>query len=400
MSLEDIKNYLLQINKDYLAFCKDKDKQSLFYIDQMTELFYNSLLYQIYDQPSLYDLVYNSFRTNLVYIFKNMNDYALNVSKDASNKMNELINVSTTNSYVDLENLTNLYNNFAFEVTKNFSINDKIQILVSSNIDTFEADLFNSLVVNDKEKVKQLIGKYKAIFITELINDVVSKKTRLLYFYKSFIDSILNEAFLRKDELLEKNKDMLVNTTYLCLKEYEYININKYSDLNVKLVDDVIEDLETELLNLNISKNKKQKLNPIKDYLRGFNNTLRIKIKNVFDEMNLIVTLETKDIDKKLKDFNDMITHIYGLDLVFDKQFEEYKKTFNIAGKDVDKFDSIFKAKERAIIDGIKANVFNIFRENVKFYNDVVYKMILVNERLLEYKTVLSSQKIKDLLLK
>ena len=257
MSLEDIKNYLLQINKDYLAFCKDKDKQSLFYIDQMTELFYNSLLYQIYDQPSLYDLVYNSFRTNLVYIFKNMNDYALNVSKDASNKMNELINVSTTNSYVDLENLTNLYNNFAFEVTKNFSINDKIQILVSSNIDTFEADLFNSLVVNDKEKVKQLIGKYKAIFITELINDVVSKKTRLLYFYKSFIDSILNEAFLRKDELLEKNKDMLVNTTYLCLKEYEYININKYSDLNVKLVDDVIEDLETELLNLNISKNKK-----------------------------------------------------------------------------------------------------------------------------------------------
>ena len=329
-----------------------------------------------------------------------MNDYALNVSKDASNKMNELINVSTTNSYVDLENLTNLYNNFAFEVTKNFSINDKIQILVSSNIDTFEADLFNSLVVNDKEKVKQLIGKYKAIFITELINDVVSKKTRLLDFYKSFIDSILNEAFLRKDELLEKNKDMLVNTTYLCLKEYEYININKYSDLNVKLVDDVIEDLETELLNLNISKNKKQKLNPIKDYLRGFNNTLRIKIKNVFDEMNLIVTLETKDIDKKLKDFNDMITHIYGLDLVFDKQFEEYKKTFNIAGKDVDKFDSIFKAKERAIIDGIKTNVFNIFRENVKFYNDVVYKMILVNERLLEYKTVLSSQKIKDLLLK
>ena len=65
MSLEELKNYLLQINKDYTNFCNDKDKQSLFYIDQMTELFYTSLLYQVYDQPSLYDLVYNNFRANL-----------------------------------------------------------------------------------------------------------------------------------------------------------------------------------------------------------------------------------------------------------------------------------------------------------------------------------------------
>ncbi len=400
MSLEELKNYLLQINKDYTNFCNDKDKQSLFYIDQMTELFYTSLLYQVYDQPSLYDLVYNNFRANLGLILKNMNDYAFKVSKSASGKMDELINISTTNNYVDIENLNNLYNNFAFEVTKNFSINDKIKALVSANMDTFEGDLFTKLVINDKEKVKSIIIQYKEIFINEMVNNIVSKKNNLLDLYRNFIDSILNEVYLRKDELEEKNLDMLINTTYVCLQEYEYININKYIDLNIKLIDEVLKSLEEELLNINITKNKKLKIDPIRDYLLGFNNTMDIKIKNVFDEMNLVVTLSDEDIDKKLKDFNDTVTHIYEMNLIFDKQFEEYKNNFNIVGKNIDKFSEIIKIKNRSLTDGIKANIFNIFRENVKFYNDVIYKMLLIKSKLGEYKTVLSKEKIKDLLLK
>lgn len=400
MSLEELKNYLLQINKDYINFCNDKDKQSLFYIDQMTELFYTSLLYQVYDQPSLYDLVYNNFRANLGLILKNMNDYAFKVSKSASGKMDELINISTTNNYVDIENLNNLYNNFAFEVTKNFSINDKIKALVSANMDTFEGDLFTKLVINDKEKVKSIIIQYKEIFINEMVNNIVSKKNNLLDLYRNFIDSILNEVYLRKDELEEKNLDMLINTTYVCLQEYEYININKYIDLNIKLIDEVFKSLEEELLNINITKNKKLKIDPIRDYLLGFNNTMDIKIKNVFDEMNLVVTLSDEDIDKKLKDFNDTVTHIYEMDLIFDKQFEEYRNNFNIVGKNIDKFNEIIKIKNRSLTDGIKANIFNIFRENVKFYNDVIYKMLLIKSKLGEYKTVLSKEKIKDLLLK
>lgn len=400
MSLEELKNYLSQINKDYTNFCNDKDKQSLFYIDQMTELFYTSLLYQVYDQPSLYDLVYNIFRANLGLILKNMNDYAFKVSKSASGKMDELINISTTNNYVDIENLNNLYNNFAFEVTKNFSINDKIKALVSANMNTFEGDLFTKLVINDKEKVKSIIIQYKEIFINEMVNNIVSKKNNLLDLYRNFIDSILNEVYLRKDELEEKNLDMLINTTYVCLQEYEYININKYIDLNIKLIDEVLKSLEEELLNINITKNKKLKIDPIRDYLLGFNNTMDIKIKNVFDEMNLVVTLSNEDIDKKLKDFNDTVTHIYEMNLIFDKKFEEYKNNFNIVGKDIDKFNEIIKIKNRSLTDGIKANIFNIFRENVKFYNDVIYKMLLIKSKLGEYKTVLSKEKIKDLLLK
>ena len=314
--------------------------------------------------------------------------------------MDELINISTTNNYVDIENLNNLYNNFAFEVTKNFSINDKIKALVSANMDTFEGDLFTKLVINDKEKVKSIIIQYKEIFINEMVNNIVSKKNNLLDLYRNFIDSILNEVYLRKDELEEKNLDMLINTTYVCLQEYEYININKYIDLNIKLIDDVLKSLEEELLNINITKNKKLKIDPIRDYLLGFNNTMDIKIKNVFDEMNLVVTLSDEDIDKKLKDFNDTVTHIYEMDLIFDKQFEEYRNNFNIVGKNIDKFNEIIKIKNRSLTDGIKANIFNIFRENVKFYNDVIYKMLLIKSKLGEYKTVLSKEKIKDLLLK
>lgn len=400
MSLEELKNYLLQINKDYIDFCKDKDKQSLFYISQMTDIFYENLLYQVYDQPNLYDLVYNSFKVNLIVILKNMNEYSFKVSKTARSKMNELIKISTSNNYVDIENLNNLYNNFAFEITKSFSINDKIKTLVSANMNTFLGDLSSKFVVNDKEKVKEIILKYKEIFITEMINNVVSKKNNLLECYKNFINSILNEVYLRKDELLEKNLNMLMETTYTLLKEEEYITINKYTERNIKLIDEVLKTLEEDLKNINISKNKKLKLDPVKDYLLSFINTMDIKIKNIFEEMNLIITLSDSEIDKKLKDFNEVVTHVYELDFIFDKQFEEYKKNFNITGKDIDKFNEIFKIKNRNVTEGIKANIFNIFRENFKFYNDVVYKMLNLKNTLEEYKTVLSSKKIKDLLLK
>ena len=84
--------------------------------------------------------------------------------------------------------------------------------------------------------------------------------------------------------------------------------------------------------------------------------------------MNDIVSLDNDKIRSKLKDFNELTTHIFSLELVFDKQFSDYKGTFLI--KNSDKFNNAFEKNRDIIINNIKKNIFSIFRENINIYNE------------------------------
>ena len=154
-----------------------------------------------------------------------------------------------------------------------------------------------------------------------------------------------------------------------------------------------------QILKIGIKRNNGN-INPVKDYLLGFNNTICVKIKNVFDEMNLIVTFDKEEADKKIREFNDLVTHIYEIRLIFDKQFLEYKKEFNLLGKNPDKFNDILNKECLRLSEGIKTNISNIFRDNIKIYNDIVYKTLLLKTKAGEYNVVLTPDKVKDLLLK
>ena len=110
--------------------------------------------------------------------------------------------------------------------------------------------------------------------------------------------------------------------------------------------------------------------------------------------------LDKEELNDKVKEFNDLISHIYEIKLVFDRQFLEYKREFNVPSKDSDKFDEIFKRECSRLTDGIKANISNIFRDNIKIYNDVIYRMLLLKSKVYEYPNILSYEKVKDLLFK
>lgn len=401
MTNSELKEHLNEIEKNYKLSFEEKDKQSLFYFIQMIDLMYNELCYEVYDQGILYDLVYNTFKKNLTIIFDNMKKYAIKVSDNSRKTFNELITVSTSNRYVEIGNLNGLYQNFKLEVMKNLSIQNKIEALVNASSDVLKGSLYSSCVINNRNKIDEVIFRYTNLLIEEMVKNILSKRDLLLTLYKEFIDSILNELYEKKDIIKGRNLKLIINTSYTYLKENEYININKYTDLNTKFINESFERIEADIYNrLGISKNNNGSINPVKDYLQSFNNTISVKIKNVFDEMNLIVTLDKEDINDKIKEFNDLISHIYEINLVFDKQFLEYKKEFNLLSKDKAEFDRIFKKECARLTEGIKANISNIFRENVKIYNDVVYRTLLLKARVGEYSTLLSLDKVKDLLLK
>lgn len=400
MSDKKIKDELIKIEKDYKSFCENKDKQTLFYFEQMTDIFYNELLYEVNDKKMLYHLIYKVFRKNINIIFKNMQDYVLNVSNGSKKMIDEIINVSLYNIYVDLDNLNRLYNNFSHHVSRSFNLKEKIIVLVSANVNHFKGQLFSTFVFNDNDKISQIILKYEDLFRNEMISNVFSKKDNLLIGYRGIIDGILNEVSIQKEEVREKNLKLITSVSYLYLKEREYINLNRSIDLNVKLIDEVFKDLDDSLKKMGITKNKNNNFNVLKDYLLSFNNTIGVKIKNFFDDINLVVTLDDKEINEKIKSVNDMITHVFEINLVFDKKFLEYKKEFNIPSKEMNNFKSLIDSKNRAITDGMKANIFNIFRDNIKIYNDVVYKTMLLKARVDDYNMILSMDKVKDLLFK
>mgnify|MGYP001624396744 CR=1 FL=1 len=390
---KDIEN----IKDNYMSFLKNKDEQSSFYIDQMLELFYSELSNLVSNKVVLLNLINTIYRKNIIIIFNNMNSYTKEVAQKSCHFFNEYINISSSNIYSDLENLDNLYIKFKEELIKNLNINEKIITLVSTNTDIFIGQLYTKLLFSNSAKIDEIVYKYKSIFTNELINNVETKKDYLLSLYRSFIDGLLKDFYDTKDEIKQKNYKLIINTSHNLLKEKEYININKYIDLNTKLINDTITLMENDLKLFWINKFDD---NILRDYLQSFNNTLYIKIKDVFDEMNLILVLDNKELEDKVKKFNELITHIFEINLSFDKKFLEYKKSLNITSKNNNQIIEIINSKHRAITDGLKANLFNIFRENVKIYNDIVYKTLLLKSKVNEYNNILDISKIKDLLLK
>ena len=390
---KDIEN----IKDNYMSFLKNKDEQSSFYIDQMLELFYSELSSLVSNKVVLLNLINTIYRKNIIIIFNNMNSYTKEVAQKSCHFFNEYINISSSNIYSDLENLDNLYIKFKEELIKNLNINEKIITLVSTNTDIFIGQLYTKLLFSNSAKIDEIVYKYKNIFTNELINNVETKKDYLLSLYRSFIDGLLKDFYDTKDEIKQKNYKLIINTSHNLLKEKEYININKYIDLNTKLINDTITLMENDLKSFGINKFDD---NILRDYLQSFNNTLYIKIKDVFDEMNLILVLDNKELEDKVKKFNELITHIFEINLSFDKKFLEYKKSLNITSKNNNQIIEIINSKHRAITDGLKANLFNIFRENVKIYNDIVYKTLLLKSKVNEYNNILDISKIKDLLLK
>lgn len=393
--------HLKEIEKNTKVSFDEKDKQSLFYFIQMFDLMYNELCYEVYDQGILYDLLYNTFKKNINIIFDNMKEYTIKVSDNSRRSFNELIKVSTSNRYVELGNLNSLYNNFKHEVMKNLSITNKIEALINANRDVMKGQLYSKCVVNTRSKTDEIINKYSEFLIEELEKNINSKRDLLLSLYKEFIDSILSEVYEQKEICKDKNLKLIINTSYNYLKEKEYVVIDKYADLNIKFINESFNKLDEKIYTeLGIKKSNVGNINPVKDYLFGFNNTIRVKVKNIFDEMNLIVTLDKKETSERIKEFNDLITRIYEIRLVFDKQFLEYKKEFRLFSKDNDKFDELFNKECAKLTEGIKTNISNIFRENIKIYNDVVYRTLLLKSKVQEYSEVLSVAKIKDLLFK
>ena len=396
----DFKESLDSISKDYSLYSKEKDKQSLFYLEQMIDILYGELSYVVYNKIILHDLVYNELKKNLMLITNDLFEYSSKISKELKAPFEQLIKMSATNKYIDLNNLTNLYNKFSKEAEAKYNIQNKVSALINANINSFYAKLTTKVIINNKDVVNTTLIKYRDTFIIELIKNITGKKENFLCFYKRFIDEILKEIYERKDEIRLKNTNMVINTAYLYLKESEYININKYIDNNVKLINETLDLLIKDLRNAKALKENVLEPIKIRDYFLGFNNTISIKITNVFDEMNLIVTLDKDEINTKIKQFNDLITHIFEMDLVFDKQFDDYKKSLYSKIKNLNKFDEIVNAKNRALSDGIRANIFNIFRENIKIYNDIVYRTMLFKTNIDNYNIILDKDKIKDLLLK
>lgn len=401
MSSEELSNYLNQLESNYRDSSSMKDKQSLFYFMQMSDLLYNELKNEFYDQVLLYDFVHNIFKKNITIIFDNMSKYSEKVSLESIKSFNELVKISVSNKYIDINGLNALYNNFKNEVIKNMSIDDKINTLVNSNTDSFKGQLFSRCIVNDSDKASSIIDKYNGVFTEEFIKNIHSKRDLLVELYKGFIDSILSDLYEQKDVVDSKNLKLIVNTAYNYLKEREYINIDKYSDSNIKFINECFDNIEEKLYSkFGVKRVKSGNINPVKDYFIGFNNTIRIKSKNIFDEMNLIVTLDKEKVNEKINEFNDLISRIYEVKLVFDKQLVKYKSEFSFVSKDNDEFNEMLKKEFQRLNDGIKANISNIFRDNIKIYNDVVYRTLLLKSRINEYNTVLSCDKVKDLLFK
>lgn len=401
MDFKKLNDSLVKKEKEYKTFCNNKDKQSLFYFEQMTDIFYNELSYEVSDKKALNNLIYKVFKENINTIFINMQEYIKDFSKDSRKMANEIINISLYNNYFSFNNLQRLYNNFNANINKKFDLKEKIIVLISANINHFKGLLFSKFIFEDNNKISQIILKYEEIFKNEMIGNIYSKRDNLLSNYKEIIDGLLNEMREKKDEIKKKNLNLITNTSYLYLKEEEYINLNKYIDLNIELINKSFSELENSLSKMKITKLKDDNFNVLKDYLLSFNNTISVKIKNFFDEINLVITYDDNSkISENVKDINDMITHVFEMKFVFDKKFNEYKKTFNVPMMEINNFNKLVDSKNKEITEGIKVNIFNVFRSNIKIYNDVIYKTMLLKSRVDEYNTILSPDKVKDLLFK
>ena len=388
---------LKNIKKEYNEFFKKQDNQSLFYLIQMIELMYSELGEEIHEKDSLYDVVYNRYKNNISIIFNNMKDYFLKITNSAIVGFNQIITISDTNKYISINNLNNIYKNFENELNTNMNIKQKIEVLINSTSATLLKEL---QVLSNGRDSYQIVNKYKTLIINELIKNVASKNNFILLNYKKVINNILDEVQDGRDKLIDMNKKIITNTTIAYLKEHEYFIINNYINNNHNFLNHEFSNFEDTLLKkVGIKRNSKE-FNSTKDYLLGFNNTIGVKIKNIFDEMNSVITLDDKEIENKSKEYNDLVSHIYETNLVFDKEYSKYKKEFNIGAKDYEKFSKVFDDETLKITTYIKTNIANIFRDGTKLFNDTLYKYLFLKSKIQNYNEVLSSTKVKDLLSK
>ena len=246
-----------------------------------------------------------------------------------------------------------------------------------------------SLIINKGKIIKE-----------EMVKNIDSKLDCLLSSYRYLIDTIIEDLIGDKSKINDLNNKVISNATYVYLKEQEYFVINKYNDENFDTLNKLFDEFEKMVEENGIKKNPKMEFNLTRDFFLGFNNTIGVKIKNIFDEMNLVATMDGININKKLKEFNDLISHIYEINLNFDKQFSKYKKEYVLNSRNIDKFDSLYEEFKSKIIENIKVSISNIFRENIKIYNDIIYKSFGLKTKIDDFSYVLSEDKVKDLLLK
>ena len=401
MNNSKIDQELKDLKTNYLTLFNQKDEQSLFYFIQMSELMYKDLSYEIYDKEKLYDLACNNFKNNIVIVFNNMKDYYLKITNASVNEFCKIVKVSLYNKYISSGNLSNIYNNFKAEINTNTKIDEKINVLCNSNGNLLLEQVFSNCLVNNKKTITDIIKKYVKLISEEMVKNVYSKNELILTTYKKFIDNKQEDSLDDIEKIQKMNLKVITNTTYLYLKEQEYFVIEKYDRESIALINNLFTDIENKLQKeLNIKKNNNEKFSSTKDYLLSFNNTIRVKIKNIFDEMNTAVTLEKNQTHDKMREFNDLITHIYEMNLRFDKIFADYKKEFSVSSHNRAKFNKLIDEANEKFSGQYKLNISNIFRENIKIYNDVVYRSIVLKSKINEFTEVLSESKVKDLLLK
>ena len=396
-----IEKELKEISNNCTQSFNQSDQQTLFYFIQMIELLYTEVSYEVYDKDKLYDLICNNFRANTNTVFANMKEYYSGIVNNSVTEFCKVVKVSVFNKYIKSSNLVNIYNNFKLEIITNTKFENKIQVLSNSNGNLLLEQIHTNCVVNDSKKITAIVRKYVASITDAMIKNITVKNEVILSSYKTFIDSITKDTMDDIEKVKSMNLKVITNTTYLYLKEQEYFVIDKYNKENSKLVINFFKDFEDKVHKMGIKKHNHNnvKYSNAKDYLLGFNNTIRVKAMNIFDEMNLAVTLEENQMRNKVKEFNGLISHIYELNLKFDKLFSDYKKEFNVPSHNRDKFNDLFEKEFADLYGQFKVNISNIFRDNTKIYNDIVYKNIILRSRIDEFTEVLSESKVKDLLL-
>ena len=393
----ELEQELKNIKDDYNSFFKRQDEQSLFYLIQMIELMYTELSNEIENKDSLYNMVNNHFKNNINRIFTNMKDYYLKLTNNSINQFNEIITISDGNKYLNMNNLNNIYKEFENEINSHLNITKKIEVLTNSTI----MSLLNEIsLLKTNDKINKIANNYKDLITNELIKNVTSKNNFILLNYNKVITSILEEVQDNKQKIMDINLKVLTNTTMTYLQEQEKFIINKHIDDNYNFINNKFNEIETKIKKLSIKKNNNIKINTTKDYLLGFNNTIGVKINKIFEEMNNVINMDGNDMKEKIKEYNDLTSHIYEVNLIFDKQYQNYKKEFNVNSKSVEKFTKMYNEETKQMTDHIKTNISNIFRENTAVLNNILYKYLLLKNKIEDFDEVLTERKVKDLLSK
>ena len=297
-----------------------------------------------------------------------------------------------------MKNINSIYNNFEDEINSNLNIKHKIEVLTNSVSNSLVQSL--SIITNDNSVIT-IVSKYEQLICDELIKNVSSKSNFVLLNYNKTINNILDELQTDKKKIIDMNKKVIMNTTLIYLKEQETFVIDKYINDNYEYLNSIFNKLEAKFNNeFSATRNNDLKINRTKDYLLSFNNTVRVKVEKIFDQINNVITIDQKEIKNKVKEYMDLVSNIYKMDLVFDKQYLQYKKEFNVSAKNQSKFTQVFNSETEKITIYLKKNISNIFSENTTIFNNIVYKYLFLLSKIEDFEEVLSASKVKDLLSK